>query len=272
MTNTISPQKAGLDWLTVIAIAATAISLEVAIHEGVHAMSCVLVGGDLQEYSALHALCGNTQVWQSKVVSGSASIANIILGLLLLAVLRRSRQQSPERQFFLWLFMLMNWLGGTGYWMFSGIANIGDWANVIDGWDPHWLWRVIMTLVGTGTYTFFVWLALKELGRIIGGSADEQISRANKMGLISYGTAALVIMLAGLFNPLGLGSLPVVAGLIAVLGGLSPLVWMMQWFQAKSFAKLPNPPLEIHRQWTWVAAAGIVVFIYAFILGRTLYF
>jgi hypothetical protein len=264
--------KASVDWLTTIAIASIAISLTVGFHEGMHALSCIVVGGDLQELSALHALCDASEVWQGKIVSGIASVANIIVGFVCLAYLRRAHQQSSEWQFFLWLFMLMNWLNGAGYWMFSGIANIGDWANVIAGWEPHILWRIVMTAVGTGTFAFFVWFALKELGQIIGGSADEQIGRATKLGLLAYATAGLVILLAGVFNPYGIGSLPVIAGLLAVLGGLSPLAWMMQWFRAKSFVKLPQKPLEIQRQWSWIGTAGLVIFIYAFVLGRTLYF
>jgi len=265
-------QKAVVDLLTTIAIAAIAISLTVSFHEGMHALSCLVVGGDLQELSALHALCDASEIWQGKIVSAIASVANIGLGFICLAYLRRTRQQSSERQFFLWLFMLMNWLNGAGYWMFSGIANVGDWANVIAGWEPQFLWRIIMTIVGTGTYAFLVWLALKELGKIIGGSANEQIGRATKLGLLAYATAGLVILLAGVFNPHGMNSLPVIAGLLAVLGGLSPLAWMTQWFRAKSFVKLPQQPLEIQRQWSWIMAAGLITFIYAFVLGRTLYF
>lgn len=272
MSEKLAERKTAVDWLTTMAIAAIAVSLTVAFHEGIHALSCVVLGGDLQEFSALHVACTYAEDWQSKIGSGSASIANIILGFVFLFLLRGSQQRSSEWRYFAWLFMLMNWLNGAGYWMFSGIANIGDWANVIAGWNPAWLWRVIMTLVGVGSFLFFVWFALQELGKIIGGSVDEQIGRAVKLGMISYFTAVFVIFLAGLFNPYGLGGLPAIAGLLAVAGGLSPLLWMMQWFRAASFAKLPGPPLEIQRKITWLIVAVVVVFVYAVILGRTLYF
>lgn len=271
--NTVS-HKAIIDWPTTIAIAAVAVSLTIAFHEGIHALTCVIFGGDLQEYSALHVSCDRLAmpIWQSKMISGSASVANLIMGGVFLILLRRSRHQSSERQFFFWLFMSVNWFNGAGYWAFSGVANVGDWANVIVGWEPHLLWRILMTVVGFGSFMYFVWVALKELGKIIGGSPDEQIGRASKLGLISYATAGGVVLLAGIFHPAGMGSLAVVAGLMAVLGGLSPLAWMAQWFRSKSFVKLEKRPLEIHRQWSWIAAAGIAVFVYAFILGRTIYF
>ena len=129
-----------------------------------------------------------------------------------------------------------------------------------------------MAVFGAGCYMFFVWLALQELGKIIGSDSDEQIGRANKLGVLSYFTSIIVISLAGAFNPYGFTSLPVVAGLLAVIGGMSPLAWMMQWFQAKMFVKVPNQPLQIHRQWAWTGGAVVVVFVYAVILGRTLYF
>ena len=272
MSENVAERKAVVDLLTTIAIAAIAVIATGLFHEGIHAVSCVVLSGGLQEYSSLHVACEHAGIWQSKVGSGSSAVANIILGTIFLFVLRRSRQRSSEWVYFAWLFMLVNWLGGAGYWMFSGIANVGDWANVIAGWQPAWLWRVIMTLVGTGSYLFFVWFALKELGKIIGGEADEQIGRAVKLGMISYFTAVLVTLLAGFLHPYGMTSLPVIAGLLAVAGGLSPLLWMMQWFRAASFAKLPGLPLEIHRKLSWIIVAAVIIFVYVAVLGRTIYF
>ena len=166
----------------------------------------------------------------------------------------------------------MNWCYGAGYFIFSGIANVGDWAVVINGWEPNWLWRVLMTIVGTLFFMFFVRLALQEFGKMIGGDADEQIRRANKLCILSYITSFVVVLIAGFFCPYGLLSLPVTAGLFAVLGALSPLLWMMRWFRTKNFVKLVKEPLEIHRKWQWLVASIIVVFTYVFILGRTLYF
>jgi hypothetical protein len=272
MNNTASNHKTNVDWITVIAIAAIAISLNVAVHEGIHGLTCLVVGSHLQEYSALYVSCDSPTAMQGKIVDGSAPTFNIIAGVLLWIIVRNSRKQTSETWFFLWLFMLMNWLYGAGYWMFSGITNVGDMATVINGWEPAWLWRVLMTIVGSLLFMFFVWLALQEFGKMVGGDPNEQIRRANKLSLLSYATAFVVTLIAGFFNPLGLLSLPVTAGLFAVIGGLSPLLWMMQWFRAKSFIKLDKQPLEIHRKWQWLAVAGVVVFIYVFVLGRTLYF
>jgi hypothetical protein len=257
---------------TTIAIAALAASLTVGLHEGVHALTCLAVGGELHEYSAHHVDCTAPDPQADRIVAGSASIANLLLGTLMLVLLRSLPRASGESKFFLWLFMLTNWCYGAGYWLFSGIGGVGDWAYVVQGWEPAGLIRLVMTLVGAAAFMLVVWLALRELGRIIGGTPDEQIGRAVRLGVIAYFTAVAVVFLAGLFNPYGLTGLPFVAGMLAVAGALSPLLWMMQWFRAASFAKPPGPPLEVHPSWTWRIAGLLVTAAYIFVLGPSLRF
>ena len=272
MTQVVFVRKTVVDWLTVVAIAAIAISLTIAFHEGIHALTCLAVGGDLLEYSALYESCDSPTELHAKIVAGSAPTYNLIAGVLLWVILRNTRKKSSETRFFLWLFMLMNWCYGAGYLIFSGIANVGDWAVVINGWEPSWLWRSLMAILGTLFFIFFVRLALQEFGKMVGGDADEQIHRANKLWIWSYITSCMVVLIAGFFCPYGLLSLPVTAGIFAAVGALSPLLWMTRWFRTKYFVKPVKEPLEIHRMWQWLVAALLVVFTYVFILGRTLYF
>jgi hypothetical protein len=272
MSEAASARKPVVDWLTVVAIAAIAISLNVAFHEGVHALTCLAVGGHLEEYSALYESCGNTTETQAKIEAGSAPTFNLVFGILLWIILRNSRKQAAETQYFLWLLMLMNWSYGAGYFILSGVTNVGDWAVVINGWEPTWFWRVLMTIVGILTFMIFIRLTLQEFGKMVGGDTTEEIHRTNKLWIVSYITSFVVVLMAGFFCPRGLLSLPVIAGLCAVLGALSPFLWMNRWFQTKYFVKPVKEPLVIQRKWQWLVVSVIVVFTYVFILGRTLYF
>ncbi|MGD8554153.1 MAG: hypothetical protein PVJ32_01850 [Anaerolineales bacterium] len=272
MPQAVTRRKPVVDVLMVVAIAAIAMSLNVAVHEGVHALTCLAVGGQLREYSALYASCESSTVWQMKAVAASAPIFNLLAGTLFWLIVRNARKASPEARYFFWLFMLMNWFYGAGYFIFSGVTNIGDYAVVIRGWEPNGLWRALMTIFGSLIFVLFVWLALQEFGKMIGGDPDEQIGRANKLFLLSYVTAVLVVLAAGIFCPEGIMGLPVTAGVTAALGALSPLLWMTRWLPSKSIPKPVREPLEIRRKWSWVIAAIFVVSIYAVILGRTLYF
>lgn len=272
MSSGVFYRKPVVDWLTVIAIAAISISVTVGFHEGIHALTCIAVGGDLLEYSALYESCNSHTETQAKLVAGSAPTFNIIAGVIVWIILRNSEKQSSETKFFLWILMLMNWCYGAGYFIFSGITNIGDWAVVINDWDLQWIWRTLMMIVGTILYMVFIRLSLQELGKMIGGHADEQIHRANKLCTLTYITSFVVVLIAGFFCPYGLLSLPVTAGIFAALGALSPFIWMMRWFQTRSFEKLEKEPMEIHRKWHWLIASALVVFSYVFILGRTINF
>ena len=261
-----------VDWLTLASIAAIAISVTVAFHEGVHALTCIAVGGRLLAYSALYEDCANSTILQGKLIAGSAPTLNLLAGLVLWILLRRLNKPAPETWYFLWLLMLMNWCYGAGYLILSGLTDIGDWAVVFEGFEPDWLWRLPLVVLGVVLFVVLIRLSLKEFGGRLGGDPQEQIQRANKIFTISYATSFLVVLGAGFFCPYGLVSLPVAAGLAAVLGALSPLVWMVRWLRTDRFKKPARDPLEIHRKWGWVAAAIVVVFVYVFVLGQTLTF
>ncbi len=258
-----------MDWFTVISLVAIATSLTILFHEGVHALTCLALGGKVREFSGLHVWCVNKSAWQSKVVSASASIANIVLGLTCWALLS-ANFRLPEARFFLWFFMLANLLYGAGYWMASGVANFGDWANVIAGWKPHWAWRIGMTVFGSFFFMAFVNLSLHEFARIIGGQEPELYQRARWLAWVSYATAVGVVVLAGIFFSKGFKSMPVIAGLSAALGALSPLLWMMEWLHSDTFIKMAGDPLVISRNWIVIISAIIVTTLHAiFLNGRT---
>jgi hypothetical protein len=271
MNQATAPRKAILDWLTVVAIASIAISLTVGLHESVHALTCVVVGGQLREVSALHAECDSQTPLQRKLVAGAAPLYNLLAGLLLWAVARNALGLTPQGWTFCWLLASMNLFYGAGYFLLSGIAGIGDLAVVVDGWQPAWLWRVGLVLLGAPLYAGCVWLALRTFARRAGGEAEARTRHAQKLGLLSYGTSAGAVALAGLFHPQGPLGLPATAGLMAALGALSPLLYMMRWLGAERF-RVGRTPLEIRRRWAWVATAVVVVALYVVVLGRTLYF
>ncbi len=272
MTANIRLNQIKMDWVTLFALAALAAALNVGLHEGAHAVTCLLTGGTMVEFSALHVSCDSTTVLNSKIVSGTAAIYNIVLATCLFAVLRLRLQMPNNRWLFLWIFMLMNFLAGTGYFIFSGVANIGDWASVINGWEPAWVWRIVMTVIGLVLYMLAIWFSLKLMGQRIGGDRNEQIQRFIIMGIVIYVASAIVIGFAGFFHPEGVGSLPVVAGLMAALGGNAPFLWGPQWFRAKGFSKSTGAALVATTSWGWIITALAAVLVYGIVLGRGLTF
>ncbi len=275
MTSIAVRQATSTRVLMVILIAAMTQSVVVGLHESVHALSCLMVGHRVVEYSALHVDCepGDALSTPSKVVAGSAAIVNLLLGTVFYVVLRARPRLSHNALWFLWLLMLANWSNGFGYLIFSGLSGAGDYATVIAGWEPAAVWQVGMLLVGAVLWLGSIWLALRVLGQIFGGY-DKGEMRRRFLGLSvpSYFGAVLMPLLAGLFNTYGFAGLPSVAGIMAAAGTLSPLLWMPFWFVADSFPKRQGEPLTVNFDLKWAGAAVVICLVYVVVLGPGLTF
>jgi hypothetical protein len=88
----------------------------------------------------------------SRWVAAAGSIANVVAGLAAFALFRR-RTTWDGWTLFLALLAATDLFNGTGYLIFSAALDIGDWAVVIAGTTPPWLWRTILGLTGTITMT-----------------------------------------------------------------------------------------------------------------------
>ena len=140
------------DLLTVAAIAIVGTVITDVIHEGVgHGGMCVVTGGVPLVLSTVHFQCSA----EPRLVAAGGTIANLIFGALFWAAARAVKQSASWR-FFFWLLMTFNLFDAGGYFLFSGVGNIGDWAAVVAGWQPPWMWRLALTALGTVTYFFSV--------------------------------------------------------------------------------------------------------------------
>src|SRR2546422_1924581 len=83
----------------------------------------------------------------SRLVSAAGTIANLFAGLLALRFVGSGRGAGSAR-YFLWLFGSLNLLNATGYPLYSGILESGDWAAVTAGLQPHVAWRIALVVVG----------------------------------------------------------------------------------------------------------------------------
>jgi hypothetical protein len=120
-----------------------------------------------------------------------------------------------------WAVTAFNLLLATGYFLFSGIAGIGDWAEWMNGLSPIWAWRAGFTLLGAASYFASAWLLARELVRIVGlGEA-----RMRRMTWIIYFAGGLSACLAGVWNPLG-WKLVLISAAASSLGGASGLMWI----------------------------------------------
>lgn len=176
-----------IDRVTLVAIAVVAYALANVLHEGLgHGGMCAAVGGRLEALSAVHAECSTEGLGRlaTSLVMAAGTLANLLAGGMAWVMLRREARLTTRR-YFLWLFMTLNLLQATGYWLFSGVANVGDWAQLVAGLEPHWLYRMLLAMLGVGGYRWVVVLGLRTLSPLIGDGPD-RLRRARTLALIPY--------------------------------------------------------------------------------------
>src|SRR5262245_4354307 len=139
------PATGESDRLTIMAIAIVAYAACDMVHEVLGHGIAVAVSPDVAAVSLSTVALQTTR--RSRVVAGAGSLANVLAGAAALWWSASPRRSSHTR-LFAWLLGTLSLLNGTGYLVFSGALNTGDWTVVIEGARPGWLWRAGLVLAG----------------------------------------------------------------------------------------------------------------------------
>ena len=253
----------GRDIATIVAISIVAFSISNLLHEGVgHGGACLLKGGHARVLSTVHFDCDR----DSRFISAGGTLVNLAAGFFSWLALRTVNRKHQQLRFFLWLLMTINLLGAGGYFLFSGVGNIGDWSDVIQGLSPAWLWRTGLTLVGAASYMLVVWLSLIELRAFL-GERDWRRGGAKDLTIVPYLTGGVLYTVAGMLNPVGM-ILVGISAMASSFGGSSGMAWMTQCLGSKWVPRIASQPLTLPRSWSWIIAALVTATIFVGVLGR----
>jgi hypothetical protein len=204
----------------------------------------------------------------TRLISANGTLVNLLFAAVFWLLLLRPRRYRPATHYFLVLAMAGNLLTGTGYFLFSGVFNFGDWAAVIRGLQPHWMWQAGLVLLGVITYWASMMAIAAKLKPFRAASGDSR--RLLRLCWTPYVTDGILAGVGGLLNPLGFfyvlaSALPSTLGANA---GLLSLPSIMQWRQIgteEPVGPLPRSPL-------WIALGLVASAIFIFVLGRGLTF
>ena len=179
---------------SVASIGVLAFGLEPIVHEVLgHAVVCWLTGGKVVLISSTALQTASA----SRLVPAAGPLANILFGLAALALLRmRMTQQNANAHartvayatraeavadttteapaasgvtrirltlLFLYFFAFANLFLATGYILYSGLINFGDFAAVVDGLRPAWLYRSALVIIGALGYRYGIAQAARQL-------------------------------------------------------------------------------------------------------------
>jgi len=249
------------DALTICAISLLAGILSDVLHEGLgHAAVALLTVAD----SGVLSTVAWSSAVDSRLVAAGGPLANLAAALIFWIALRSAKNASIRWRFFLLISFAFNVFGGTGYFFFSGITDFGDWAVVIAGMQPHWLWRALLAVSGIAAYFGAAVVVGAALVRYVGIPRGD-LSRMRKFTFIPYFSSVLLMSASGLLNPVGF-QLVWQSALPAAAGADSGLLWMRFYIPK---ATVPERGSEgIARSYAWIAAAAILSLVFIFVLGR----
>lgn len=239
---------------TIIALAVLAAATASLLHEGLgHGVTAWLRGDMVTELTSNHL----NSVRDDRLDDAGGTVVNFIAGFACLFGARAAGARANLR-YFLWILAALNLLMSAGYFLFSGVLWLGDWAQVIAGLPHQASLRTCMAATGAMLYVVFLRMLVNDLRPF---APDRSVY--NTAGRLPYYAACLFMCAAGAFDPMGL-KLFFLSTVPAFFGGLSGLMW--------GDVFLPRTPLEaplvVHRSVTlWIFAAIVGCALIA-IIGR----
>jgi len=250
------------DVLTLVSLGIVAFVVAIVTHEGLgHGLATLAVGGKpVMLTTCYFSSSGSLSKW----IPAAGGIANVIMGLLSVLVLRFLRTAKPHLRFFLVLVAAFNLLFAAGYPAYSGIAAFGDWAAVISGLSPAWLWRVLLVAFSVISYYLSLRLLAVEMRPFCGSNEQQSLTRIRRITLIPFLAALATASLAGALNPAGwtvifTDALP---GAAAAFG-----LTQLDHFSEASASDSSLPAGAITRSAGWIMAAVLILAIFVGVLG-----
>lgn len=197
----------------------------------------------------------------SRLVALAGPLMNLVLGVLAMAWFRR-RSTVGTGSFFLWLFATVNLFNGTGYLAYSGILDFGDMAVVIEGWQPHLVWRIGLAVLGVAGYYLALRIASASLGRWLDASGVRR-EVIPHLTWPAYLAGALLLVAGAAMNPI-----PNLVLLVGVSGGFGCMLGMV--FVPALLEPATNEAagdLPWGLSWPWIVGAAFVAAIFVFVIG-----
>ena len=256
------------DRLTLAALGVLAFAVADVSHEALgHGLATLAVGGKAVVWTTCYfSSSGRASRW----IPAAGGLMNLAVGLGAFAALRLSSRLRPHLRYFLVLVMAFNLLFAFAYPAYSGFAGFGDWAAVTSGWQPEWLWRVLLVVLAVVGY----YGSMRLLGRpiapfaayvgVLPGSPLGN-ARLGRITLVPYLAAMVLACLAGALNPGGWRTM-LTAGLPAAAAAFG--LTQMDHFGTTDAGKARLQAVEpMPRSLGWIVSAGVVSIFFVAVLG-----
>src|SRR6202045_4603082 len=238
------------DTLTLIAIGAVSYIFAGLCHEGFgHALVCRITGGKGLVLTSVFFRSDPG----SRLVDAAGPCSMLLAGALVSIALARAGRFSPLTRLFLVFAMAFNFFWGAGYFLYSGIADEGDWALVIRGLPAPMFWRAALVVLGIVGYS----ITTRLVARTVAGFAG--CSDVRRLILIPYAAAGVAACLAALFyrgDPSG------------ALAGANVVLLTIPRFVARRSPATARSHSYVGRSFSWLIASAIIFLLFVALMGR----
>ena len=257
-----------IDRWTLIGLVLLLLPLLTMAHELLgHALVCVATGHVPSELGAYYVECPATGPWSRRIVAMAGTGVDVVLALLAVFVWRRVKRPLPRLLW--WIVFTVKGMVAAGYWMFSGVTNLGDWGPAAGGGigplpDP-WLLRGVLFAVGLVVYVAVVRQAMRMMVAMLGGGVSAARTQ-RQVAMTVYLVGGVCAVLVSLFNPQGI-AITLMSAIASSFGGTAGL-FNVAWHR-------PNfePPRNfvIGRHYAFSLVGVLVTLVFAAVLGPTIY-
>lgn len=196
-----------------VSTAGIAVALTQVLHEAIHLMSALAVGVPVRAFNlfAVDTTITYDQALRipEMIVESSASLVNILIGLIALGVYHRRSSIKPLTRQFLIQLAGFELLMGFGYLLFDALfyapGVLGDWKSILHMLGAPWVLRIMLILMGSlGVVWTYFWLSRAVMVFVEDISVKDQRHQAAFPILIApYVFYSIIYLAASIWHPVG---------------------------------------------------------------------
>jgi hypothetical protein len=255
-----APSPATDDLLTVVSIAALAFVLTDTLQQALgHALPALLT---ISPFGILTA-AGWSSAYDNIFIDAGGAIVNFAAAGLFWILLATAKPRSPRTRLLLVLGCAFNLLAGTGYLIFAGLTDYGDWYSLLRGLAALSPLRILLFVIGTGLWIAALFAIAALMARSFGIQRSDR-ARLRRLAFFSWLAMVALACASSAVNLLGirfvlLSDFPAIA--FAQIG----LLFVPLCLRNRQSNAHPQP---IARSWTWFAISAVLAVAFIAVLGR----
>ena len=258
-----------IDLLTVVALAVVLMVIGAFTHEVIgHGGAALLAGAGDLSVSSSQASYDVTSVTATanRWIAAAGPLANFVLGLASLFVLRRITFKSGRDQYFVWLLGHGNLFAAAGYGLAFAFLPFGDWDQVVAGLAAEGVWRSLISILSIVVSFMTLAHATRTLVPFAGQDPGKRKRRVALLTVVPYVVEGVLSMAIAAFGTHDLFLVFLSAG-AASFGGDVFLLWVNFVLPRLKNVTALETPLGVKRSYLWLGLAVVAFLFDMFVLG-----